>query len=101
MRLSDRTDIAPEVTPADVHRERSRSPHARQLCEGSMLQLMEDAAGSVTCPKCRLEFNVFDVQKNRDQRCPIVPSHLPDPRGRTEVAAAELKRRKNDTPRPY
>lgn len=62
---------------------------------------MEDAEKTVTCPKCKLEFSEFDTQKNRDQVCPIVPSHLPDPAGRAEVETANLRRRKNETARPY
>lgn len=100
MRLSDRIQRMP-ISTADVHRERARSPHARQLCAGSRAQLMEDAEGKVQCPKCLKEFSEFDTQKNRDQVCPIVPSHLPDPAGRAEVETAALRRRKTETARPY
>lgn len=100
MRLSDKAQTL-DVSRDDVHRERARSPRARQLCDGSMTQLMEDAADKVQCPRCLREFGVFDTQKNRDQICPIVPSHLPDQAGLVQVQTAELRKRRNDTPRPY
>lgn len=100
MRLSDKIQRMP-ISVHDVHRERARSPHARQLCEGSRSQLMEDAEATVQCPKCLKTFSAFDTQKNRDQTCPVVPSHLPDPAGRAEVETAALRRRKNETARPY
>lgn len=100
MRLSDKLQQLP-ISPDDVHRERARSPHARQLCPGSMAQVMEDAADSVLCPRCKKEFTDFPIQKNRDRRHPIVPSHMADPAGRLEVQVADARRRKSDTPRPF
>lgn len=100
MRLSDRIQKMP-ISFEDVHRERARSPHARQLCLGSRAQLMQDAEDTVECPKCLKKFSEFDTQKNRDQLCPIVPSHLPDPAGKAEVEVADLRRRKVETARPY
>lgn len=66
-----------------------------------MAQLMQDAGASVECPKCLRSFDVFDVQKNRSQRCPIVPSHLPDFAGRLKVETEEARKTKNSGPRPY
>lgn len=73
---------------------------ARQTCLGSRTQLMEDAGASVVCPKCLRSFDVFDVQKNRDQRCPVVPGHMADPNGLLKVELAATKR-KSLTPRPF
>lgn len=76
-------------------------PAARQLCEGSSRQLMEDAADSVECPKCLRKFSSFTTTRNRSQLCPIVPAHLPDFEGRAKVELAALKRNQSATPRPY
>lgn len=100
MRLSDKIQRMP-VSSEDVHRERSRSPHARTLCAGSSKQLMIDAGKSVTCPSCEKKFDTFDTQKNRDRVHPIVPSHLPDRAGLIRVQTEEVRRRKSTTPRPY
>lgn len=100
MRVSDKVQRVP-ISREDVHRERARSPHARQNCPGSSKQLMIDAGDSVTCPACEKEFSTFDTQKNRDRVHPIVPSHLPDFAGLVRVQTAEVRRRKSTTPRPY
>lgn len=85
----------------DIARAKARSPHARQNCPGSMVQLMVDAGDTVICPECTKKFSSFDTQKNRSQRCPIVPSHLPDHAGRQRVLEQRLKRHRSSTPRPY
>lgn len=99
MRLSDR-GAGPDVTGEDIARVRARSPMARQLCDGSNRQLMQDAGTTVVCPKCLREFTTFDEVRNREQRCPVVPSHLPDHEGVGRVALAEAKRSIGG-PRPY
>ena len=99
MRLAGRW-TGPDVSEDDIARAKARSPMARQLCQGSSRQLMEDASKTVVCPKCLREFTAFDVQMNRAQRCPVVPSHLPDFEGVGRVALAEAKR-STGGPRPY
>ena len=99
MRLSDR-GAGPDVTGEDIARVRARSPMARQLCDGSNRQLMQDAGANVTCPKCLRQFTTFDKVKNRAQRCPVVPSHLPDHEGAGRVALAQAKKSISG-PRPY
>lgn len=89
------------VDADDVARAKGRAPHARQNCAGSMRQLMEDAEDEVVCPECLKKFTTFDVQKNRSQRCPIVPSHLPDHAGQAKVREHRLKHQRTGTPRPY
>ncbi len=75
---------------------------ARQLCNGSMTQLMTDASTSVECPLCLRSFTTFTTQRNARQVCPIVPSHLPDQAGKAKVELALLKRqRAGATPRPF
>lgn len=75
---------------------------ARQLCNGSMTQLMTDAATSVECPLCLRSFTTFSTTRNRTQVCPIVPSHLPDQAGKVKVELAALKRqRAGATLRPF
>ena len=76
-------------------------PASRQLCLGSYAQLMEDAGKAVVCPRCLRRFTAFDVQRNRDRRHPIVPSHLADPAGLMTVASKDYQRSKSTTPRPY
>jgi len=63
---------------------------------------MTDAAATVECPSCLKSFSSFETTKNRAQRCPIVPSHLPDLAGRAKVETATMKRKTSSaTPRPY
>jgi hypothetical protein len=76
-------------------------PVARQLCAGSLHQLMEDAGDSVECPECLSRFSTFTTQRNRERTHPIVPSHLADRAGQLKVATARLKRGSSTTPRPY
>lgn len=63
---------------------------------------MQDAAETVECPSCLKRFTSFDTTRNRQQVCPIIPSHLPDFDGRAKVELAALKRQTSSaTPRPY
>ena len=41
------------------------------------------------------------IERNRDRRHPIVPSHLADPAGLMTVASKDYQRSKSTTPRPY
>lgn len=100
MRASDKTQTL-DYSQDDIQRARARSPQSRQLCNGSMTQLMEDAGASVQCPRCLRDFDVFDVQKNRDRRHPIIPSHIADSDGLLKVQTEEIRRKRSDTPRPY
>lgn len=65
------------------------------------MQLMVAAGDTVICPECTKPFSSFDTQKNRSQRCPIVPSHLPDQAGRAKVQDQRLKKTRDGGPRPY
>lgn len=100
MRFGDRYARL-DVSEEDVQRERARAPRSRQLCPASMRQLMEDAGKKVRCPECGRSFDVFDVQQNRAQRCPIVPSHLPDFEGRAQIEFEKARRQSAGLPRPY
>lgn len=85
----------------DIAIAKSRAPRARQLCTGSMQQLMVDAGLAVSCPVCGKHFTSFETQRNRAQVHPIVPSHLPDKEGQARIELDHARRRASDTPRPY
>lgn len=98
------------VDPEDVARAKGRSPHARQICKGSMLQVNDiDGAGTakktdVACPICLKTFSSDRCtwQKNGAKMHPILPSHMPSFAGMIEAERLRKKQTTRDgNPRPY
>jgi hypothetical protein len=90
------------VSPEDAAAERRVGPMARQICHGSNKQLMIDAQAQVSCPLCLREFPVETTVRNRQQICPVVPSHMADQSGLMQVAVEKREQRKfGSAPRPW
>lgn len=89
-----RGDIV-NVSPEDAAAERRVGPMARQICLGSRKQLMVDCTpdGLVECPACLKVLTVEATVRNRDQVCPVVPSHMADQAGVMQVALSKRARR--------